>query len=221
MLTVNQDGSSVESDLAVGRFSCPRCRAVLRPWGWARVRLVRHGIGSGQQLVVVRPRRARCSGCAGTHVLLGFGLAARRADSAEVIAAAIEAKTVTGAGHRRIAARLGRPTSTVRGWLRGFAISAAAISAVFMALAHRDGPDAASRWPAPADTAGGAALAAVSAYAAVLADRFAVAGLAWHSVGLVAAGPFFFSAGRWHRPGQHELALMPGLVLGKGGQSLG
>lgn len=221
MLTVNQDVSSVESDLAAGRLSCPRCQAVLRAWGWARQRLVRHGIGVEAHLVAVRPRRGRCSGCAGTHVLLGLGLAARRADSAAVIAAAIEAKTVTGAGHRRIAARLGRPTSTVRGWLRGFAASAAVIAAEFMARAHRDGPDAASRWPAPASSAAGQALAAVSAYAAVLADRFAVAGLAWHSVGLVAAGPFFFSAGRWHRPGQHELALMSGLVLGKGGHSVG
>lgn len=221
MLTVSQDVSSVESDLAAGRLSCPRCQAVLRPWGWARRRLVRYGIGTGLKLVAVRPRRGRCSGCAGTQVLLGLGLAARRADSAAVIAAAVEAMTVAGAGHRRIAARLGRPTSTVRGWLRGFAASASAITAEFTARALRDGPDAAGLWPAPASTAAGAALAAVSAYAAVLADRFAVAVLAWHSVGLVAAGPFFFSARRWRGQGQHELALMPGLVLGKGGRRVG
>lgn len=197
MLTVNQDGSSVESDLAAGRLSCPRCRAVLRPWGWARRRLVRHGIGREAHVVAVRPRRGRCSGCGGTHVLLGLDLAARRADSAAVIAAAIEAKSATGAGHRPIAARLGRPTSTVRGWLRGFAASAAAIAAEFLARAHRDGPDAASRWPAPVSSAPGQALAAVSAYAAVLADRFAVGVLAWHSAGLAAAGPFFFSVSRW------------------------
>src|SRR5574337_584949 len=74
-----------------------------------------------------------------------------------------------------------RPTSTVRGWLRGFAASAAAIAAEFLARAHRDGPDAASRWPAPVSSAPGQALAAVSAYAAVLADWFAVGVLAWHS----------------------------------------
>lgn len=197
MLTVNQDVSSVESDLAAGRLSCPRCQAVLRPWGWARERLVRHGIGAGPELVAVRPRRGRCNGCAGTQVLLGLGLAARRADSAAVIAAAIEAKTVTGAGHRSIAARLDRPVSTVRGWLRGFVAAAAAIAAEFTARAHRDGPDAAGLWPAPASTAAGQALAAVAAYAGVLADRFAVAVLPWQSVGLVAAGPFFFSARLW------------------------
>ena len=221
MVTVNDEVSAVEADLVGGRIHCPRCLAVLRPWGSARERLIRHGVGVGRELVAVRPRRGRCSGCAGTQVLLGVGLAARRADSAAVIAAAIEAKAAAGAGHRAIAAGLGRPTSTVRGWLRGFAAAAAAIASEFAARAHRDGPDAAGRWPAPAATAAGQALAAVAAYAAVLADRFAVAVLAWQSAGLAAAGPFFFSAIRWRGPGQHELALMPGLALGKGGPGLG
>jgi hypothetical protein len=154
-------------------------------------------------------------------VLLGVGLAARRADAAAVIAAAIEAKTATGAGHRSIAARLDRPASTVRGWLRGFAASASAIASEFTARVHRDGPDAAGLWPVPAPTAAGQALAAVAAYAGVLADRFAVAVLAWQSAGLAAAGPFFFSVRRWRGQGQHELALMPWLVLGKGGPSPG
>lgn len=221
MVTVDDEVSAVEADLVGGRIYCPRCQAVLRPWGSARERLIRHGVGVEQQLVAVRPRRGRCSGCAGTQVLLGVGLAARRADSAAVIAAAVEAKTATGAGHRAIAARLGRPISTVRGWLRGFAAAASVIASVFTWWAHRDGPDAAGVWPAPAPTPAGQAMAAVAAYAGVLADRFAVVGLAWHSVGLAAAGPFFFSTSRWLGPGQHELALMPGLVLGKGGPGVG
>ncbi len=97
MLTVNQDVSAVESDLAAGRVCCPGCRGVLRPWGWARTRRVRFGTGEGLQVVSVRPRRGRCTGCAGTHVLLGVQLAARRADAAAVIAAAIEAKVIRGA----------------------------------------------------------------------------------------------------------------------------
>lgn len=147
-------------------------------------------------------------------MLLGVGLAARRADSAAVIAAGIEAKTATGAGHRRIAALLGRPVSTVRGWLRGFTAAASTIATVFTGWAHRDGPDAAGRWPAPAVTAAGQAVAAVAAYAGVIADRFAVAVLAWQSAGLAAAGPFFFSARRWRVQGPHELALM-GEVAGR------
>ncbi|MEC5193491.1 MULTISPECIES: hypothetical protein [unclassified Arthrobacter] len=206
MLTVNHEAFSVESDLAGGRLACPGCKGRLRPWGWARERLIRHGIGEGWSRVRHRPRRGRCSGCAATHVPLEAGLAARRADAAAVIAAAVEAKTAAGHGHRRIAARLGRPASTVRGWLRSFAASASGIAEEFTALAHRDGADAAGLWPAPAETPSGRALAAVTAYAGVLAARFGVAALAWQSAGLAASGPFFFSTGRW----QHELAPYPG-----------
>ncbi|WP_427131098.1 hypothetical protein [Pseudarthrobacter sp. S9] len=190
---------------------------MLRPWGWARERRIRHGTGMGQDLQNHRPRRGRCAGCSGTHVLLGVELAARRADEAAVIAAAVEAKTAAGHGHRRIAARLGRPASTVRGWLRSFAASAGPILRAFTALAHRDGADPAGLWPAPARTPAGAALAAVTAYASVLADRFAVAALPWQSTGLAASGPFFFSTGRW----QHELALTPAAGDGKGEGSSG
>lgn len=126
-----------------GHLSCPGCRGRLRPWGWARSRRVRDGIGGGQYLVGHRPRRGRCTGCGVTHVLLAVSLAARRADTAEVIAAAIEDKVVGGHGHRVIATRLGRPASTVQGWLRAFAASAAPISAMFTWLIQRDAPDAA------------------------------------------------------------------------------
>src|SRR5207253_2231874 len=44
-------------------------------------------------------------------------LTALRADSTEVIGAALAAKA-DGVGFRAIAARLGRPASTVRNWLR-------------------------------------------------------------------------------------------------------
>jgi len=221
MLTVNHEAFSVESDLAGGRLACPGCRGRLRPWGWARVRLIRHGTGAGRSVVRHRPRRGRCSGCAATHVLLEAGLAARRADTAAVIAAAVEAKVAGGAGHRPIAALLGRPVSTVRGWLRAFTASASQIAEAFTALAHRDGADAAGLWPAPAPTPAGRALAAVAAYAGVLAARFGVATLAWQSAGLAGAGPFFFSGPWWLGHGQHEPALLPGIPEGKGGRSAG
>lgn len=221
MLTVNHDPSAVESDLAAGSLSCPRCQGVLRPWGWARVRLIRQGTDTIGDLVTVRPRRTRCTGCAGTHVLLAVHLAARRADTAAVIALAIEAKTTRGAGHRRIAARLDRPASTVRGWLRAFTTSAAAIAAAFTTRTVRDGPDAAGLWPAPAPSVAGTALAAVAAYAGVLANRFAVAVLPWQTAALAAAGPFFFSPARWRPDGQHESALMSGVSVSEGDKSVG
>lgn len=221
MLTVNQDGADVDVDLRAGRIFCPRCGEVLRPWGWARERLIREGTGSGRSLVAVLPRRARCSGCAVTQVLLGLGLAGRRADTAAVIAAAVEAKVAGGLGHRPIAVLLGRPPSTVRGWLRSFAASAEAVLRRFTVLAHRDGADAAGLWPAPAPSLAGQALASVTAYAGVLAGRFAVAVLPWQAAGLAAAGPFFFSTSRWQPGVQHELTLTGVAVSGKGGNGAG
>jgi len=50
-------------------------------------------------------------------VLLPAWCAPRRADSVEVIGAALVAKAA-GAGYRRIAADLGRPAGTIRRWLR-------------------------------------------------------------------------------------------------------
>ena len=103
-----------ERILQAGRMSCPRCRGRLRPYGHGRTRTVR---GVGGDSVRVTPRRARCADCLGTQVLLPTMLTVRRADSTEVIGNALAAKA-SGAGFRTIAARLGRPASTVRGWLR-------------------------------------------------------------------------------------------------------
>lgn len=52
-----------------------------------------------------------------SHSLLPDVLVSGRADLASVIGWALEAKA-SGAGHRRVAARLGVPEATVRGWLR-------------------------------------------------------------------------------------------------------
>jgi len=67
--------------------------------------------------MTVRPRRVRCDDCAATHILLPAALAARRADTTEVIGTALVHKS-RGYGFRRIAAIMGRAESTVRRWLR-------------------------------------------------------------------------------------------------------
>jgi hypothetical protein len=72
-----------------------------------------------EETVLWRPRRSMCSSCACTHVLLPASLLVRRADCAAVIGTALLAKA-TGVGHRPIASFVGRPVSTVRGWLRRF-----------------------------------------------------------------------------------------------------
>jgi len=103
-----------EQTLLAGDMPCPRCRGVLRPFGTGRTRTVR---GVGADTVTVTPRRARCRDCSGTQILLPTELVPRRADSTEAIGNALAAKAC-GAGYRAIAARFGRPESTVRRWLR-------------------------------------------------------------------------------------------------------
>lgn len=103
-----------ETLLGAGQLCCPGCSGMLRAHGHGRARTLR---GRDDERVTVRPRRARCPGCAATHVLLPACLVLRRADTAEGIGAALAAKA-RGAGHRPIAAELGRPVSTVRRWLR-------------------------------------------------------------------------------------------------------
>jgi hypothetical protein len=121
----------VEGDLAAGRLCCPGCDRPLARWGFAREREVRtlDGVRS------LRPRRARCDACERTHVLLPAWSVPRRRDGAEVIGEALLAKA-QGAGHRRIAARLGRPPGTVRGWLRAFARRAEAVGSCARRWTH-------------------------------------------------------------------------------------
>jgi transposase-like protein len=126
MLIVCAEQALVEAELVGGLLACPLCREVLGPWGHARERVTRRLSGDWRW----RPRRARCRGCRGTHVLLADLCLSRRQDGVEVIGQAIEAY-VGGEGHRPIAARLGVPAGTVRGWLRRFGARAGLIRAHF------------------------------------------------------------------------------------------
>lgn len=144
----------VETELLDGALACPGCDGRLGPWGHARERLVR-GVGR------LRPRRAKCRGCSRTHVLLAEVCLLRRRDAVAVIGAALAAKA-GGEGHRPIAARLGVPKDTVRGWLRRFARDAEEIRALF------------SRWAFALDLQLGAVLPA----GGVFADAVAVMAVA-------------------------------------------
>lgn len=68
-------------------------------------------------------------------MLLPSSMLVRRADASVVIGTALVAKA-GGAGHRPIAVVLGRPVSTVRGWLRRFAARAPGWRAWFTELLH-------------------------------------------------------------------------------------
>jgi hypothetical protein len=108
------DEAQAQRELAAGRLACPGCGGRLGPWGHARPRPVRH---AGGQRTWVRPRRARCASCGATHVLLAATVLPRRADRVESVGTALLA-AAGGRGHRPIAAALGLPPDTVRGWLR-------------------------------------------------------------------------------------------------------
>ncbi len=134
VVTVETDGEAVEQRLRSGLLACPGCSGVLAGWGRARARQVRGLDGP----VLVVPRRARCTGCGRTQVLLPVLLLVRRADTVAVIGAGLAVKAA-GGGHRVIAAVLGRPVATVRGWLRRFAGRVEAVRVV--------SPVGVGRWP--------------------------------------------------------------------------
>jgi hypothetical protein len=204
MVTVEVDTAGVERRLLAGQLTCPACAGVLTGWGHGRERTVRGGDGP----VRVRPRRSRCRTCGVTHVLLPVVMLVRRADGVVVIGAALAAKAA-GGGYRSIAAALGRPAETVRGWLRRFASRTEAVRGVFTVWLRALAPDPVM--PEPAEGGWADALAAIAAVARAAAGRFAVpTASAW----VVAAA---ISGGRLLAPGwplnqgmivdQHELPL--------------
>lgn len=67
-----------------------------------------------------------------------------------MVGAALTAKA-RGDGHRRIAGDLGRPASTVRGWLRRFAVIAVALREHFTRWAHALDPGHDRRSPGGSD----------------------------------------------------------------------
>jgi hypothetical protein len=191
MLTVEADAVRVEERLRAGGLVCPFCSSVLAGWGHARPRQLRTADG----LVQVRPRRACCTRCGRTQVLLPVVALSRRADVADVIGAGLVAKAA-GAGHRRIAVLLGRPAATVRGWLRRFASRAEASRAAFTALAVD--VDAGTPPPAPAGTTFADSVAAVLAATAAVVRRWPVLALTvspWQLAAAVTHGGLLAPAG--------------------------
>jgi hypothetical protein len=104
-----------------------------------------------------------------THVLLPLVVLLRRADAAVVIGAALAAK-IPGVGWRRIAVLVGRPASTVRGWLRRFAGRVEVVRAWFTVWLRAVEPDPVM--PEPAGSGWADALAAITAVGQAVAKRF-------------------------------------------------
>jgi uncharacterized protein DUF6431 len=183
VLTVNGDRDAVERQLERGELACPSCGGLLGGWGDAVTRPVRQLDGDDE---LVTPRRSRCRGCRATHVLLPAQLLSRRADAGAVTGRALEEKAA-GAGHRKIAEGLGRPASTVRGWLRALGRNASRIRERFTALAASLVTD--PPLPAPAGSPAADAVAAVAAAAVAAAMVPGVGAVArWELASAVTCG---------------------------------
>jgi hypothetical protein len=183
----------VEAELVGGLLACPSCQGTLGPWGHARARVTRRFSGDWRW----RPRRARCRGCLGTHVLLAEVCLLRRQDEVEVIGAAIEAH-LAGVGHRPIAAGLGVPAGTVRGWLRRFDERAERVRALFTRCAVWLDPELGSVLSAGSVVADALEAIGVAGRAWVLrfgpcpvwrvASRLSAGGLLWRNTSSLATG---------------------------------
>jgi hypothetical protein len=140
-----------------------------------------------------------------THVLLPVTALLRRADSAAVIVSALAVKAWFGFGFRRIAADLGRPGETVRGWLRCFAERAEAVRSVFTVWLRAVDPDPVM--PEPAGGVFGDAVTVIAAVATVIGRRFALPTVSLAATAVAVSGGRLLAPG-W--PGewvQHELTL--------------
>jgi len=129
-------------------------------------------------------------------VLLPVSLLLRRAYSAEVIWAALEAKA-TGVGHRVIAGRTGMPACTVRRWLAVMGGRVEAVRQWFIRVAVSVGVDVSI--PPATETSLGDVLATVGAARAAILSRFGsgVVGGAVTAAGVAVA----CSGGRLLAPG--------------------
>jgi len=180
------EAAGPDEQLAAADAACPSCGDTLAPWGYARRRSVRGEHGT----LELRPRRVRCRGCRTTHVLLPAAYLPRRADTVEIIGAALLA-TLTGASHRTIAADLDLPPDTVRGWIRRATAHASNLRQHATILAHRFDPELPPM--RPAGTPLGDALEALGAAAAAATRRLGLRASAWELI-------TWFTSGRMLAP---------------------
>jgi hypothetical protein len=140
-----------------------------------------------------------------THVLLPVSALLRRADTAAVIVSALAAKAKCGLGFRRIAADLGRPGETVRGWLRRFAERAEAVRSTFTVWLRAVDPD-----PVMPEPAGGVfadAVTVIAAVATVIERRFALPTVSLAETAVAVSGGRLLAPGWPGSAVQHEPTL--------------
>ena len=185
--------SVVDAQLRAGRLRClaESCWGVLAPWGWG---VERELVGLGGRVSQLRPRRARCRRCQRSRVLLPDVMLRRRQYSVEVVGAGLLA-AAGGRAWTRVAAELGVPYQTVRGWLRRFAGRAELVRAWLSGLLLRlvDDPRVPAGRPGPVADA----LAVLAALREQLPGRWPVVATltAWQLVARLSRGGLL--APRW------------------------
>ena len=118
-------------------------------------------------------------------MLLPAQLLPRRRDEARVVGRALLAHAA-GVGHRRIAARLGLPASTVRGWLRSARANAERLRVLGTVTYYRFEPTAGPI--APAGTALADAVEALARAARAVSLRSGPGTAPWATVNSLTAG---------------------------------
>jgi hypothetical protein len=180
IVVLNQ--AQAHRDLAAAVLRCPSCAGALRHWGFARARWLRLSCGGRTWL---RPRRARCTACAVTHVLLPAQAPVRHAYAIDVVGQALLA-SARGQGHRAIGAELAVPADTVRGWIRRATGRAEWLRVQGTIRAHECDP----MLPAtvPTGSALADALSALGLAAAAVRRLLGPIAPTWHLIAMLAGG---------------------------------
>jgi hypothetical protein len=131
-------------------------------------------------------------------VLLPASVLLRRADVVTVVGAGLLAKA-GGLGHRRVAGGVGRPASTVRGWLRRAGRVAGRVLAVLGAVAAELGVEFVP--PAPAGDAVASVVEAVGALARAVGRRLGGSCSPWRLAAVVCGGRLLAPEGPGLLPG--------------------
>jgi len=97
----------------------------------------------------VIPLRGRCGSCRVTQVLLDQRFLSRRMDGSGVIGSALIDRA-QGGSLRRVADRVSRPLSTVRGWVSAALAASPVAPVVFSMVIERLGVDPGGSWATPA-----------------------------------------------------------------------
>ena len=182
-MVIVADQDAAGQALAASSMPCPSCSGgSLRPWGYARTRVLRGLHGARHRL---RPRRARCRACGATHVLLPSDALARRIDTLQVVMVGLLTHH-GGTGARRIAADLDVPVDTVRSWVRSAGAHAPWLREQASRWAYRMDP--AHPPIQPTGSPLGDALNALGHAAAATTRRVARPLTAWQLIGLISVG---------------------------------